>query len=213
MIKKIFKLFLGTLLSSFAISLVINANIGCFSITTANFAFANWLNISVGTAGALVELIILLIAMYLKQGLSFTGIVNGVVGSLLIDFWCPLLPSHPLLAFVGIILLPLGWILTESCGWGASNQNLLTLGLINKTGKSLTVIRTIQEVTMMIIGLLGSDKVTLFTVVLSLLFGKLMAIEYKIVGYRPEEVQHKFIIKGKCRNEVEELAISKESKE
>ena len=196
MIKKLIKLFLGTLLSSFAISLVINANVGCFSITTTNFAFANWLNISVGTAGALVELVILLIAMYLKQGLSFAGIVNGVVGSLLIDFWCPLLPSHTLLALAGIILLPLAWVLTESCGWGASNQNLLTLGLINKTGKSLTFIRTIQEVTLVIIGLLGSNKVTLFTILLALFFGKLMSVEYKLVGYNPSEIEHKFLIKG-----------------
>ena len=213
MTKKIFKLLFGTLLSSFAIALVINANVGCFSITTTNFAFANWLNISVGTAGALVELIILLIAMYLKQGVSFTGIVNGVIGSLLIDFWCPLLPSHPLLAFVGIILLPLGWVFTESCGWGASNQNLLTLGLINKTGKSLTFIRTIQEVTLMTIGFMGARQyITPFTILLALFFGKLMSVEYKLLGYKPEEVQHKFIIKGKHRKEVAELAISKESK-
>ena len=213
MTKKIFKLLFGTLLSSFAIALVINANVGCFSITTTNFAFANWLNISVGTAGALVELIILLIAMYLKQGVSFTGIVNGVIGSLLIDFWCPLLPSHPLLAFVGIILLPLGWVFTESCGWGASNQNLLTLGLINKTGKSLTFIRTIQEVTLIVIGFIGARQyITPFTILLALFFGKLMSVEYKLLGYKPEEINHKFIIKGKCRKEVEELAISKESK-
>lgn len=204
MIKKLFKLILGTLLSSFAISLVINANIGCFSITSTNFAISNLLGLSVGVAGALVELAILLMAIYLGQGVSFTGIVNGVVGSLLIDFWCPLLPSHPLMALVGIVLLPLAWVFTESCGWGASNQNLLTLGLINKTGKSLTVIRTIQEVTMMVIGLLGSDKVTLFTVVLSLFFGKLMSIEYKIAGYNPTEIEHKFIIKGKGREKVVE---------
>ena len=26
--------------------------------------------------------------------------------------------------------------------------------------------------------------------------GKLMSVEYKLLGYKPEEVQHKFIIKG-----------------
>ena len=71
----------------------------------------------------------------------------------------------------------------------------------------------IQGSLLMIIGLIGGKGcVTPLTVILSLFFGKLMSVEYKLLGYKPEEVQHKFIIKGKCRNEVKELAISKESK-
>ena len=41
-----------------------------------------------------------------------------------------------------------------------------------------------------------------------------MSVEYKLLGYRPEEVQHKFIIKGKSSLVGgDEYAISKESKE
>ena len=213
MIKKLIKLLFGVLLSSFSITMVIHAQLGVFPITAANIALTNWLGISIGVSGMLVELVILGLALYLGEGLSFTGIVNATIGSLLIDLWNPILPYHPLMV-LGIFLLPLAWYLSSSVGLGDTNQNLLTNGIIKKTGKNMGMVRGCQEVLFMIIGVLGGKGcVTPLTVILSLFFGKLMSVEYKLLGYRPEEVQHKFIIKGKCRNEVTELAISKESKE
>ena len=211
MIKKLIKLLFGVLLSSFSITMVIHAQLGVFPITAANIALTNWLGISIGVSGMLVELVILGLALYLGEGLSFTGIVNATIGSLLIDLWNPILPYHPLMV-LGIFLLPLAWYLSSSVGLGDTNQNLLTNGIIKKTGKNMGMVRGCQEVLFMIIGVLGGKGcVTPLTVILSLFFGKLMSVEYKLLGYKPEEVQHKFIIKGKCRNEVEELAISKES--
>ena len=211
MIKKLIKLLFGVLLSSFGITCVIHAQLGVFPITSANIAVANWLGVSIGVGGVLVELVILGLALYLGEGLSFTGIVNATIGSLLVDVWNPILPYHPLMV-LGILLLPIAWYLSGSIGLGDTNQNLLTNGILKRTNKSMGLVRGMQESLLMIIGLLGHGGVTLLTVILSLFFGKLMSVEYKLLGYRPEEVNHKFIIKGKCRNEVEELAISKESK-
>lgn len=211
MIKKLFKLLFGILLSSFGITCVIHAQLGVFPITSANIAVANWLGVSIGVGGVLVELVILGLALYLGEGLSFTGIVNATIGSLLVDVWNPILPYHPLMV-LGILLLPIAWFLSGSIGLGDTNQNLLTNGILKRTNKSMGLVRGMQESLLMIIGLIGGKGcVTPLTIILSLFFGKLMSVEYKLLGYRPEEVQHKFIIKGKCRNEVTELAISKES--
>lgn len=211
MIKKLIKLLFGVLLSSFGITCVIHAQLGVFPITSANIALTNWLGISIGVSGMLVELVILGLALYLGEGLSFTGIVNATIGSLLIDLWNPILPYHPLMV-LGILLLPIAWYLSGSVGLGDTNQNLLTNAILKRTNKSMGLVRGCQEVLFMVIGLIGGKGcVTPLTVILSLFFGKIMSVEYKLLGYRPEEVQHKFIIKGKCRNEVEELAISKES--
>lgn len=212
MIKKLIKLICGILLSSFGITMVIHAQLGVFPITAANIAIANWLGISIGFGGVLVELVILGLALYLGEGLSFTGIVNATIGSLLVDVWNPILPYHPLMV-LGILLLPIAWYLSGSIGLGDTNQNLLTNGILKRTNKSMGLVRGIQESLLMIIGLIGGKGcVTPLTIILSLFFGKILEFEYKLLGYRPEEVNHKFIIKGKSRNEVEELAISKESK-
>lgn len=211
MIKKIFKLLFGVLLSSFSITMVIHSQLGNFPITSANIAVANWLGLSMGVSGMIVELLILGLALYLGEGLSLTGIVNATLGSLLIDLWNPILPYHPLMV-LGILLLPIAWYLSGSIGLGDTNQNLLTNGILKRTNKSIGLVRGIQESLLMIIGLLGHGGVTPLTVILSLFFGKILEFEYKLLGYKPEEINHKFIIKGKCRKEVAELAISKESK-
>ena len=211
MIKKIIKLISGVILSSFAITCVIHANLGVFPITATNIAISNWFGISIGVTGMLVELLILGLALYLGEGVSLMGIVNATLGSLLIDFWNPILPYHPLMV-LGILVLPIAWFLSSSVGLGDTNQNLLTNAILKRTNKSMGLVRGIQEVLFMVIGLIGGKGcVTPLTIILSLFFGKIMEFEYKLLGYKPEEVNHKFIIKGKCRNEVTELAISKES--
>lgn len=214
MIKKLIKLLFGVLLSSFSITCVIHAQLGVFPITSANIALTNWLGISIGVSGMIVELVILGLALYLGEGLSFTGIVNATIGSLLIDLWNPILPYHPLMV-LGILLLPIAWYLSGSVGLGDTNQNLLTNAILKRTNKSMGLVRGIQEVLFMVIGLIGGKGcVTPLTIILSLFFGKLMSVEYKLLGYRPEEVQHKFIIKGKSLLVGgDEYAISKESKE
>lgn len=215
MIKKLFKLLFGVLLSSFSITCVIHAQLGVFPITSANIALTNWLGISIGVSGMIVELVILGLALSLGEGLSLTGIVNATLGSLLIDLWNPILPYHPLMV-LGILLLPIAWYLSGSIGLGDTNQNLLTNAILKRTNKSMGLVRGIQEVLFMVIGLIGGKGcVTPLTIILSLFFGKIMEFEYKLLGYRPEEVNHKFIIKGKSSSLVggDEYAISKESEE
>lgn len=212
MIKKLIKLICGVLLSSFGITMVIHAGLGCFPITAMNIAFANWFNVSIGISGMCVELIILALAMSLGEGVSLTGIINATVGSLLIDVFNPILPYHPLMV-LGIFLLPLAWYLSSSVGLGDTNQNLLTNGIIKKTGKSMSIVRGCQEVLFMIIGVLGGKGcVTPLTVILSLFFGKIIQFEYKLLKYDSTSVNHMFLIKGKSALVGgDEYAISKES--
>ena len=197
LIKKLLKLFSGVVLSSFSITCVIHANLGVFPITATNIAVSNWLGISMGVAGMLVELLILGLALYLGEGVSLTGIINATLGSLLIDFWNPILPYHPLMV-LGILVLPIAWFLSSSVGLGDTNQNLLTNGIIKRTNKSLGLIRTLQESSLMIIGLVGGKGcVTPLTIVLSLFFGKIMEFEYKLLKYDPTKVTHSYLIGAK----------------
>ena len=125
------------------------------------------------------------------------GIVNATLGSLLIDFWNPILPYHPLMV-LGILVLPIAWFLSSIVGLGDTNQNLLTNGIIKRTNKSLGLIRTLQESSLMIIGLVGGKGcVTPLTIVLSLFFGKIMEFEYKLLKYDPTKVTHSYLIGAK----------------
>lgn len=204
MIKRILKLISGVTLSSFAITCVLKSNLGAFATTAANVAIGNWLHISIGTAGFLVELVILALVIYLKEGLSVTAIVNMTYGSWMIDVFNKILPSSPFMV-LGLLLIGFGWALSAQAGLGDTNNNLLMNGLLKKTGKSIGMIRGIQECSYMIIGLLGSNQVTLFTVILSLFLGYLLQFEYKLIKYDPTKIKHSYLIKAKSRGEVGDI--------
>ena len=201
MIKRIMKMIIGVTLSSFAITCVLKSNLGAFATTAANVAIGNWLHISIGTAGFLVELIILALVIYLKEGLSITAIVNMTYGSYMIDVFNKILPTSPFMV-LGLLLIGFGWALSAQAGLGDTNNNLLMNGLLKKTGKSIGMIRGIQECSYMIIGLLGSNQVTLFTVILSLFLGYLLQFEYKLIKYDPTKIKHSYLIKAKGKSKV-----------
>lgn len=197
--KRFTKLIFGILLSSFSIAAVIHAQIGVFPLTAANLAISNWFGISIGVSGMFVELLILLLAYRMGEGITLTGIVNATIGSLLIDVWDIILPYHPIM-FLGVLLLPIAWYFSGSAGLGDTNQNLLTNALTKRTKKDLGFIRTCQEVLFLIIGLLGAmNHITFMTILLSLGFGYVMHFEYKLLRYDPSAVKHLVLKKGSAR--------------
>lgn len=195
--KKFLRLISGIILSSFAITMVIHAQLGVFPITAMNLSLANMLGISIGVSGMIVELVILILAYKLGEGLTLTGIINATIGSLLIDVWDIILPYHPIM-ILGVLLLPIAWYFSGGAGLGDTNQNLLTNAILKRTNKSMGFIRMCQEVLFVGIGFLAArSSITLLTIVLSLGFGYVMQFEYKLLKYDSSKVEHKFLIKGK----------------
>lgn len=195
--KKILRLIFGIILSSFAITMVINAGLGVFPITSANLALSNWLGVSMGVAGMLVELAMLIIAYKMGEGLTLTGILNATVGSLLIDVWSLILPKSPIM-ILGIFLLPIAWFFSSGAGLGDTNQNLVQNAILKRTNKNIGFVRMCQEVLFMGLGLLGArEYISPLTIILSLGFGYIIQFEYKLLKYDPTKIKHKFLIKGK----------------
>ena len=194
MINRITKLFIGCSLASFGITCVLKANLGCFATTATNVTFSNLFGISIGMSGFIIELIMLICLLYLKEGLGISAIINMTYGSLMIDVFNILLPTHPLM-LLGLIFVPIGWALVGMSGFGDTNSNLLTTALIKKTGKSLRLIRGIQESMFLLLGL-PSGCITWFTLILSLGLGYILQAVYKLMKYEPTEIKHSYLIGG-----------------
>ena len=198
MIKKLTNLFIGTTLSSFAIVCVLKAGFGCFSVTACNMALANWLGITIGLAGFLVESIMLVIATKLGEGVGLTALLNASYGSFMIDVFNYLLPVNPLM-LLGLPLIGIAWSMMGSTGYGDTGSNILTNALMKKTKKNIGLIRGALEVAMLSIGFIGArSNVTIFTLILSITLGYMLQIIYRFIKYEPTLIKHKFIIKGKC---------------
>jgi uncharacterized membrane protein YczE len=182
-------------IASLGISMLIRSGLGCFALTAGNIAIANWFGITVGTAGMIIELIMLLLATYLGEGIGLTSIVNAIYGSLMIDVFCAIVPANPLMA-LGVLIAPFGWVLMGRAGFGDTGSNILMNALLKNFGLKISITRGIQEVVFFTLGLLGArNQITWFTIVLTFGLGYLLQFCYKLVKYDPTEIKHSFLIK------------------
>ena len=80
MLKRLTTLFIGNTLAALCIAMVINSGLGCFAVTSTNLAIANFFNISLGTAGMLFELAMLLFATYKGEGIGVCSVAVVIYG-------------------------------------------------------------------------------------------------------------------------------------
>ena len=193
--KRLTSLLVGNTIASLGISMMIKSGLGCFALTAGNMAIANWFGITVGIAGMILEVIMLLLATYLGEGIGLTSIVNAIYGSIMIDVFGLILPVHPLMV-LGLLIIPFGWVLMGRAGFGDTGSNILMNALLKKYGLSISFMRGIQELVFLVLGILGArNYVTWFTIVLTFGLGYLLQICYKLVKYDPTAITHSFIIK------------------
>ena len=193
--KRMTSLLVGNTIASLGISMLIKSGLGCFALTAGNIALANWFGITVGTAGMILEIIMLLLATYLGEGIGLTSIVNAVYGSVMIDVFSFILPSNPLM-ILGLLIIPFGWVLMGRAAYGDTGSNILMNALLKKYGLSISFMRGIQEVVFLSLGLLGARQyVTWLTIALTFGLGYLLQFCYGLVKYDPTEINHSFLIK------------------
>ena len=195
MTKRMTSLVIGNTMASLGISMLIKSGLGCFALTAGNIAIANWFGLTVGTAGMIIELAMLLLATYWHEGIGWTSIINAIYGSIMIDVFSAIVPANPLMV-LGILIVPFGWVLMGRAGFGDTGSNILMNALLKKFGLSISFMRTIQEIVFFSLGLLGArEYVTWFTVLLTFGLGYLLQVCYKLVKYDPTEIKHSFIIR------------------
>jgi uncharacterized membrane protein YczE len=188
-------LLVGNTVASLGISMLIKSGLGCFALTAGNIALANWFGITVGIAGMILEVTMLLLATYLGEGIGLTSIINAVYGSLMIDVFNAILPSNPLLG-LGLLIIPFGWVLMGRAAYGDTGSNILMNALLKKYGLSISLMRGIQEIVFLSLGLLGArEYVTWLTIALTFGLGYLLQVCYKLVKYDPTEIKHSFLVK------------------
>ena len=194
--KRMTSLLVGNTIASLGISMLIKSGLGCFALTAGNMALANWFGITVGTAGMILEIIMLLLATYLGEGIGLTSIVNAIYGSVMIDVFNFILPSNPLM-IIGLLIIPFGWVLMGRAAYGDTGSNILMNALLKKYGLKISYTRGAQEIIFLSLGLLGArNYVTWFTIALTFGLGYLLQFCYGLVKYDPTEINHSFIIRG-----------------
>lgn len=195
---KYVRLLFGQMVASTGIACVINSNLGVFPVSSTNLAIANWFGVSYGVANGLVEVGMMLYAIKRGEKVGVATLLNGFAGGFIVDLFSLLLPHSGFLAPLGIILLPLGYALVGGSGLGENGSCMFQTALQKQFNKSPKFIRNVMEIGFLAIGLLGARAhITWFSIVLSLTFGTVMNIVYRMLKYNPTVMKHETISLGR----------------
>lgn len=195
--RRIMRMLIGITIASLGIACLLNSSLGCFAVTAAYKAISGWFNIPLAVVNIIIEIIMIYTATKLGEGLGLTAIVNATYGAIMINIFHNVLPHNTILA-LGVFLLPIGWSIIGRAGFGDTGTNILMRAIMKNTGLSVRISRLLVDCTFLIIASFGAQNyVTLFTIVLTFFYGPLLQIIYNLMGYKPAEVEHEFLITSK----------------
>lgn len=195
MLKRILYLVLGLILNALGIALVIKSGTS-FPITAFNLGIANTLNINYGLASMLVEVLTIFINYLFKEKIGITTLMSAILSGYLVDLCLILIPTIPHIIIylpIGSLIMCFGFYFMSISGLGLNSSNGLMNALQKVTGKSTGMIRTIEEISFMILGFLLGGIVNIGTIILSCCFGYLLGFVYKLLKYKGEEQEHKYL--------------------
>ena len=193
------KLLIGIIVSTFGIALVVQADLGAFPKTCLNIGLANCTGFSIGFASLIIEAVILIFNTTFKEKLGIGTILNACLSGYVLDFHLSYLPialnmvSGVFMIVIGMIIQSLGYYLITDCALGNTATNGFMMIIHKKTHSSILTIRTIEETVFALLGFVMGGPIGFATVILSITFGSVMSIVYKLVGFNPDNVKHQFI--------------------
>jgi uncharacterized membrane protein YczE len=197
MFKRIMATLVGGAISAFGIASLINSGLGCFGITAAYLGLSKITGIPFSVVSLIIEGLMLVYVCYKGEGIGVSSILACSYVSILIDVFKAILPQHPMMLLFGICTM-LGWAITATAELGEGATNILTTTLVKSTGKSVSFIRTIIEVCYYTVAILTArEHLSLLTVILVFVTGKITEMFYKLFKYDPVNVKHDYIIQLK----------------
>ena len=192
---KYIKLGIGLILQALGIALVISSGT-TFAITSFNQGISKTFFVSYGTASMIVEVLTILINYRFKEKIGITTIASAILNGYLVDMFLFLIPTISLsliyLPF-GAIIMATGFYFLTIVGLGNSSSNGLMNVLQKLTGKSVGLIRTIEDVSFMVLGFLLGGIVNIGTLILTFGFGYLLNFIYKLFKFDPTKVNHQYL--------------------
>lgn len=201
-LKRLPRLILGLFLCSVAILLTIYAGLGAGPWDVFHIGIVNHTSLTLGQISQIIGLIVITASF-------FIGIIPGV-GTLLniylVGVFLDLLqktniffiPSplwgKLLMLIIGLWIFGWGSYFYIGSSLGAGARDGLMLGLIKRSNKSVYFIRTIIEVSVLIIGIVLGGPFGVGTIIISLTIGYSVQSAFKLGKYNPSKEEHRTIL-------------------
>jgi uncharacterized membrane protein YczE len=170
----------GLLAAALSIALMVEAHLGLDPWNVLHEGLTHRLGLSFGTVTIIAGTIVLLLWIPLRQPLGAGTIVNTVLIGGLIDVALWLVPT-PKVLWLRVVLLVVGVVL---CGasvavylgshLGPGPRDGLMTGLVARTGRSIRLVRTSLEASVLLVGFLLGGTVGVGTVLFAVAIGPLI---------------------------------------
>ena len=196
---------IGLLLMSLGLTLMIKADLGMSPWGVFQLGISYKFGIPFGLGVQIVGFFLLFIAYFLGKIKPKPGtIVNMIIVGIIIDFiFYPVIPFFTILwqqivfMVLSTFILAAGTSIYMSADLGAGPRDSLMMAIFVITNKSLRFIRTVMEITVLVIGFFIGGKIGAGTVIYALTFGALMHASFKLLKRLPLNLVRIDILKYK----------------
>ena len=180
--RRLAQLYLGLILYGLSMGLIIGSTLGNMPWDVLHQGAAKQTGVSIGTAAAIVGVLVLLAWIPLRERPGIGTISNVIVISVAVDVFLNVLPvPGPLAArigyaAVGIVLNGVATAAYIGAALGPGPRDGLMTGIVRRTGGSVRMIRTGIEIAVVAIGWLLGGTLGFSTAAYALLIGPLVQI-------------------------------------
>jgi uncharacterized membrane protein YczE len=177
--RRLTQLYAGLLLYGFSIALMVRARLGLAPWDVLHSGLTEHVPIDIGQALVIVSFVVMLAWIPLREMPGIGTISNALVIGLSTDAFLSLLPPvhsivvRALLLAAGIVLQGLATAAYIGAQLGRGPRDGLMTGLARRTGRSLRLVRTALELTVVALGLLLGGVAGLGTVLYAVSIGPL----------------------------------------
>ena len=156
--RRLTQLFVGLALYGVSLALVLRAGLGLAPWDVLHQGLAQRLGASVGQLVIAVSFVVLLAWIPLRQRPGFGTIANAVLVGVFVDLTMSVLddvhawPWRVVLLLLGVLLNGLATALYIGASLGPGPRDGLMTGLVNRSGRSVRLVRTLIEVSVLVVG-------------------------------------------------------------
>jgi uncharacterized membrane protein YczE len=175
--RRLAQLFVGLALYGVSLAFVLRAGLGLAPWDVLHQGLAEHLDATVGQMVIAVSFVVLLLWIPLRERPGFGTFANAVLVGVFVDLTLLVLdpaqawPTRVLLLLGGVLLNGLATALYIGASLGPGPRDGLMTGLVRRTGHSVRLVRTVIEVTVLVVGFLLGGSVGVGTLLYAFAIG------------------------------------------
>ena len=175
--RRLTQLLVGLALYGVSLAFVLRAGLGLAPWDVLHQGLAEHLDATVGQMVIAVSFVVLLLWIPLRERPGFGTFANAVLVGVFVDLTLLVLdpaqawPARVLLLLGGVLLNGLATALYIGASLGPGPRDGLMTGLVRRTGRSVRLVRTVIEVTVLVVGFLLGGTVGVGTLLYAFAIG------------------------------------------